>query len=145
MYNAVSMASYFLYYDSLRQPRWFLNLYSVSRMKCPHNFCKCSFKETDEPAKANTSDLNEELGQVRKSELYALHCTSSCCLGYWPHRHRMLLRIDAVQVTKSWRQLGMLKLGPWESWRNWQHAQLVCNVPTKCIPLLYQKRIGIES
>ena len=31
---------------------------------CAHSFSKCSFKETDEPAKANTSDLNEELGQV---------------------------------------------------------------------------------
>lgn len=29
--------------------------------------CSIIFKETDEPAIANTSDLNEELGQVGKS------------------------------------------------------------------------------
>ena len=43
-----------------------IGLSVLLRIKSPlvSNFHKYSFQETDEPAKANTSDLNEELGQV---------------------------------------------------------------------------------
>ena len=42
--------------------------------------------EIDERAKANTSDLNEELGQVR-STLQSCYCEYSACTLQVPHRY----------------------------------------------------------